>query len=248
MKALILAAGYGTRMYPLTKLRPKSFLEIKHKPLIDYLVKDLDSINKIDKIIIVTNNKFFHIFLKWSKKIDTKKRIVVLNDGTRYPSQRLGAIGDINFVIKQQKLNDDLLVLGGDNLFDQKLDEFIKFCFHKRPHPCLGVYNVKKKELAKRYGVVKLDKHSKVNKFAEKSNNPFSTLAAMCLYFFPKEKLHLFREYLKINRNHIDLAGLYIDWLCKKEKVFGFEFKGNWFDIGQHDSYKKANLIFKKSA
>jgi len=244
MKALILAAGYGTRMYPLTKVCPKSFLEIKNKALIDYLVEELDTINKIDKIIIVTNNKFFDIFVRWAKKVSIKKEILVLNDGTRYPSERLGAIGDINFAIKKEKINDDLLVIGGDNLFDQSVNSFISFCLKKKPHPCLGTYNVRKKELAKRYGIVKLNKDNRIIKFEEKSNNPFSTLIAMCLYFFPKEKLNLFKKYVRINKNHIDFAGLYINWLCKKEKVFAFEFKGKWFDIGQVDSYKQAKLAF----
>lgn len=248
MKALILAAGYGTRMYPLTKVCPKSLLEISGaKASIDYLVEKCDLLKDVNQIIVVTNDKFFSLFSNWSKKNRLNKSLKIINDGTKNPAQRLGAVGDMMFVIEKEKINDDLLVLAGDNLFDENLEDFVYFCFSHRPHPCLGIHDLKRKEWIKRYGTLMLDDKNRIVEFHEKSNKPLSTQVAMCLYFFPKEKLDLFREYIKFHKDKIDLAGFYIDWLCKKEEVFGFEFKGKWFDIGEEDSYKEAKLIFTKN-
>lgn len=257
MKALILAAGFATRLYPLTKDYPKPLLSIGRKPIIDYIIGKLEKIEEIDEIIVVTNSKFISLFKRWAAKLKTPKRISLVDDLTNNLSERRGAIGDMNFAIDKRCIRDDLLVIGGDNLFDGNLNDFLYFAKTNKLHPAIGVYNIKDIHKAKKYGVVKLDKDNKVADFKEKPKIPRSTLVAMCLYYFPKEKLKLIKEYIntKADKSRIipneflrgkhDATGLYIDWLRKKEQVYGFVFDGRWYDIGDSKFYHEARQIFK---
>jgi glucose-1-phosphate thymidylyltransferase len=244
MKALILAAGYGTRLYPLTRSYPKALLKVGHKPIIDYIVAKLDKIDDIDEIIIVTNSRFIALFKKWARLVKTKKKLSLLDDLTKDYAARRGAIGDIYFAINKKRLKSDLLVIGSDNLFDEDLEDFLSTAKFKHPHPVIGIYNLKDTKQAKNYGVVRLDKRNRVIDFKEKPDNPKSKLVAMCLYYFPKEKLGLFRKYLGAKANKRDAVGFYIDWLRRKEKVFGFLFYGNWLDIGGRKTYNEAKKEF----
>lgn len=240
MKALILAAGYATRLYPLTKEYPKSLLKIGRRPIIDYIIDKLNNLDNIDEIIVVTNSKFIAQFRKWKQNLRSQKIISLVDDLTSDNVSRLGAIGDINFVLNKKRIRDDLLVIGGDNLFDGSLKDFLNFAKAHKFHPVIGVYNIKDINKAKKYGVVRLDAKFKVIDFTEKPKNPKSTLVAMCLYYFSKEKLELIKEYLNFKKTKSDATGFYIDWLTKKESVFGFMFEGRWYDIGDPKIYKEA--------
>jgi len=246
MKALILAAGYATRLYPLTKEYPKPLLEVKSRPLVDYILDKLCSVEAIDEILVVTNNKFFLKFKDWAKGKKIKIKLTIVNDLTKSLEDRLGAIGDMNFVIEKKRPNDDLLVIGGDNLFNEGLEGFIEFAKVKAPSPVIGIYDLKNIKEAHKYGVIKLDKNCKVVDFKEKPKLPKSTLVAMCLYYFPKEKLGLIKKYLKDKKNKQDATGYYIDWLRKKEAIYGFTFHGAWYDIGDAKFYNKAKASFAK--
>lgn len=245
MKALILAAGHGTRLYPIIKNTPKAFLEIKGKTLVDYLLEKLKDLDKLVEVFVVTNNKFFALFQDWAKGHRTFPcPIRIVNDGTNTPEERLGSIGDINFVLFNSKINDDLLVIGSDNLFNYDFKEFIPFCRRKIPAVSIGLYDIGNLESAKLFGVVKIDKENKVISFEEKPQNPQTTLAAMCLYYFPKVSLKLIEQYLAQTKN-ADRAGDYIRWLQGKIGVFGFKFTGQWYDIGSIESYHEAQKKFK---
>lgn len=244
MKALILAAGYATRLYPLTKDFPKPLLRVGNRAIIDYIIEKLERIEEIDEVIIITNDRFIPHFNDWSGGIKSNKKIKVLNDLTKTENDKRGAIGDISFAIEKEKLNDDILVIGGDNLFDWYLDDFVQFAKAKNSS-IIGAYDIKDKNAAKKYGVVKIDKENKIIDFKEKPDNPESSLVAMCLYYFPKEKLNFIKEYLLTKTDKKDATGFYIDWLSKKNTVYGFTFGGNWFDIGHHDFYAQAKKIFK---
>lgn len=247
MKALILAAGYATRLYPLTKEYPKSLLAIRKRPMINYIVDKLEEICAIDEIIVVTNSKFFSIFQKWAKGLKVKKRLSLVDDLTKDHAGRRGAIGDMDFAIRKKRIKDDLLVIGGDNLFDGGLEGFLFFAKIHTPHPVIGVYNIKSKIKASKYGVVKLDKRNKIINFSEKPQHPESTLVAMCLYYFPKEKIKRIKEYLGAKSNQHDATGFYIDWLRRRESVYGFIFEGLWYDIGHLKFYKEANKSYGKA-
>ena len=246
MKALLLAAGYATRLYPLTLNQPKPLLPMAGRPVIEFILDIVEPIKELDEIFIVTNQKFTPHFEDWCKKYPSHKKIVIVNDETTTNNDRLGATGDIEFVVRDKLVSDDLLVIAGDNIFRTPLDEFINFSLSKRPSASIGLYDVKDKVLAKKYGIVAIDKNSKVVDFKEKPKNPASTLAAKCLYFFPKEKLGLMKEYLSTGANE-DAPGFFLEWLSKKDIIFGYVFRDEkWFDIGDVKSYKEANREFKR--
>lgn len=165
MKALVLAAGYATRLYPLTKDYPKPLLSVGERPAIDYIVDKLEAIEDIEEIIIVTNSKFIGQFRKWAARLKNKKRLSLVDDLTKSHNTRRGAIGDISFIINKKRLEDDLLVIGGDNLFDGDLGGLLAYAKIKINSPVIGVYDIKKKSRAGEYGVVKLDKHNRIVDF-----------------------------------------------------------------------------------
>jgi len=245
MKALILAAGYATRLYPLTKEYPKPLLKVGHRPIIDYIIDKLERVKDIDEIIVITNSKFISRFRNWMAQLKIKKRISLVDDLTRDHTDRRGAIGDMIFAIDKKQIKDDLLVIGGDNLFDGTLREFLHFAKTNKPNPVIGTYNIRYASNAKDYGVIKLNRKNKITDFKEKPKNPKSTLVAMCLYYFPKEKLGLFKEYINTKTDKHDATGFYIDWLRKKVPVYGFIFAGRWYDIGHHKFYNEAKENFK---
>ena len=248
MKALILAAGYGTRLYPLTKKYPKPLLAVAGRPILDYIFDKLLQVKALKEIIIITNDKFYSKFLAWAKKNERliKKgniSLKVLNDGTTSEDDRLGAIGDIRFALDKTRPNDDVLIAGGDNLFEEDLLSFAEYARANSPRATIGAYDVKKKALAAKYGVVELDAKNRITDFTEKPKVPRSTLAATCLYYIPKEKIGCFKEYAKDPGNECDKSGSFIKWLSRKEKVYAFVFKKRWYDIGDPSVYREADRV-----
>ncbi|MBU1007137.1 MAG: nucleotidyltransferase family protein [Candidatus Omnitrophica bacterium] len=248
MKVLLLAAGYATRLYPLTKNKPKPLLPVAGRPVLEFILDLVEPIKAVDEIFVVTNKKFHADFEDWKAGYKGVKKISIVNDGTLTNDDRIGATGDIDFVIKEKDIKDDLLVLAGDNIFKTGLADFMSFASSKRPSISIGLYDVKDLELAKKYGIVSVDSDNKIRDFREKPKEPTSTLAAECLYFFPKEKIGIMREYLSVGGVK-DAPGYFLEWLYKREAVFGYVFEGdNWFDIGDMRSYEEANRIFKQEA
>lgn len=243
MKALILAGGYGTRLAAVAKNTPKPLLVVCEKSLIDYAVEKLGSIAGFSEIVVVTNNKFYKNFLQWATgHRDAKIRVV--NDGTNTNEERLGSVGDLNYVWNKETAADDWLVIGGDNLFDQGLDAFMSFAISKAPSATIGLYDIGDIKAAVKFGVCALDQNGKVISFQEKPEHPASSKIAMCLYYFPKETLGYIKEYRK-ESNTLDAAGSYIKWLSEKKNVYGFQFSGKWYDIGSIESLEEARAHFK---
>lgn len=245
MKALILAAGYATRLYPLTKQYPKPLLKVKNRPIIDYIVEKLNAVPEVEEVIVVTNDKFFGRFKAWLRRHSGRRRIRLVNDLTKTNRDRLGAIGDTYFVVSTRRIKSDLLVIGGDNLFDAEIRGFVEFARSKKTQPVIGVYDIGNLKDARHYGVLKLDRRGRVTDFKEKPARPTSRMVAMCLYYFPRERLGLLREYMarKATLRH-DATGLYIDWLRKRVSVYGYVFGGRWYDIGDHEFYRQAKRKF----
>lgn len=244
MKALVLAAGYATRLYPLTKDFPKPLLKVGGRPIIDYIIEKLEKLKEVDEIIVVTNSKFFPLFKKWAGKLKLSKRLSLVNDLTKNLSDRRGAIGDMYFAINKRRIKDSLLVIGADNLFDSELKGFMAFIKELRKNPAIGVFDIGSKFSARKYGVIKLDSKNKIIDFQEKPNKPQSTLVAMCFYYFPEEKLGLLKEYYLKPKFKQDATGFYIDWLRKRVVVRGFVFSGSWFDIGDKKFYQQAQKTY----
>jgi glucose-1-phosphate thymidylyltransferase len=242
MKVLLLAAGYGTRLYPLTEELPKALIPLGEKTLLDHLLDKIDAISKtvkIEDITVVSNNKFYGQFLKWQEQLN-RDDIVVVNDGTNNPQERLGAVGDIKFGIGNH--DDDWLVLGSDNFFTWNLGGFIKKSLAGRPIPMVGIYDVRDTANAKQFGVVTTGIDDRVISLVEKPQNPQGTMIATCIYFFPKKTLGFLDEYLHTHLGK-DLAGQYISWLIKKTGLASFRFTGRWFDIGTREALDEAGKI-----
>ncbi len=244
MNSLILAAGYGVRLRPLTLTTPKPLLDVGGKKILDRIIDKIIRIEDAGKIFVVTNQKFFNKFDEWQKGVESSKDIKVLNDGTTSNEARLGAIRDIELAIDELNIDDDLLIIAGDNLFELDLGSFVDFAGAKRDGISIALHNMENRDLARKYGVVELDdKNSDVIGFEEKPDNPKTTLISTCIYYFPKERLKWVSEYLA-NSENIDAPGNYISWLQKKHKVYGFAFEEEWYDIGDMDSYNKANQTY----
>ncbi len=243
MKVLILAAGYGTRLASVIKDTPKPLIPINSRPLIDHIILSFRNIQSLTEIVVVTNNKFYNNFQQWALT-HKEVKVRVVNDGTNTPEERLGSVGDINFVWKNEKELDDWLIVGGDNLFDQDFKEFIDFSHKQSPAISIGVYDIHDKQAANKFGVIGLDSNQKVVSFEEKPANPKSSLITMCLYYFPKTTLAYLPEYLSQSKA-VDAAGSYIQWLSEKKNVYGFQFNGKWYDIGSVESLNEAQKAFK---
>lgn len=245
MKALILAAGYATRLYPLSKDTPKPLLHVANRPIADYIIDKVEPVGQIDKVVLITNQKFYNDFKQWSDRLLCSKAIEIINDGTTSEENRLGAIGDMNFAIQKCGINDDLLVVAGDNLFDFSLADFIEFSRSKSDCAVVGAYDMKNKRLVQKYGTLILDNEKRLIRFEEKPKKPKTTLISVGIYYFPRSKLQRISEYLSKNQEQ-DAPGYYIDWLSKQEKVYGYVFNRSWFDIGDLGSYVKANNEYKR--
>ena len=246
MKVLILAGGYGTRLYPIIKDTPKPLLEIAGKTLIDHLLESVRGFKDINEIFVVTNEKFHETFKTWAQaNKGLPFRLTIVNDGTTTPENRLGSVGDIEFAIRKQHINDDLLILGGDNLFDYSLDSYLSFAQKNRPQVTIGLFDIGNLAEATKFGVVAMDPKGKVTSFEEKPEKPKSSLIAMCCYYLPTESLPFVGEYLKETQK-ADKAGDYIRWLVQRKSVYGFKFDGRWYDIGSVESYKEAQEKFRR--
>jgi len=245
MKVLILAAGYGTRLYPIIKDIPKPLLEVADRALIEHIIVRLNHLKDWDELLVVTNNKFTGHFEQWAKEQTVcPVGIRVVNDGTNTPDDRLGSVGDIRFVIDALNLDDDLLVIGGDNLFDYSLADFVDFSTSKSPSVSIGLYDIEDIQSATKFGVVEVDEDRKIVSFEEKPKQPKSSLIAMCAYYLPKSTLGLVAEYIG-QTDKADKAGDYIHWLVEQGSVYGYTFQGRWYDIGSLESYEEAQERFK---
>jgi glucose-1-phosphate thymidylyltransferase len=245
MKLLILAAGYATRLYPLTKNKAKPLLEVAGKPMIEHVLATTEDIRELDHVFIVTNDKFARDFETWGT--DYRKRhpqcppITVVNDHSTDDRNKLGAIGDIKLVIDSQTVDDDLLIIGGDNLFKSSLVELAKFA--AQHGPTLGVYDVGDLELMKQYGNVSVDGKGRITEFVEKPPQPKTTLAAMCLYYYPRAVLPLIEQYVK-EGNNPDQPGRFVAWLYRRQPVYAHQIRGQWLDIGSFETLEQANREF----
>lgn len=243
MKAIILAAGYGTRLYPLTKDKPKPLLKVAGRPIIDHITRKVEEVEDVDEIFVVTNDKFYNYFVGWSAEFDSKIKIKVINDKTTSNKDRLGSLGDVNFVIEQEDIKESILIVAGDNLFEFSLKEFAES--HKEHNKsAVALYDVQDKELAKHYGIVGVNVENRMIEFEEKPSEPKSTLASTGVYIYPPHVLSMFREFVKKYKNS-DKAGNFLEWLHKKEHVYCYITEKKWFDIGTLDQLEKARKEFR---
>lgn len=243
MKAVVLAGGFATRLYPVTEFTPKPLLPIVGKPIINYIIEKLEIIDEIEEIYISTNKRFEKHFENWLFHLSSKKKIKLIVEETSSEREKMGAVGALKYLIEKEGITDDLMVIAGDNLFDFDLNTFFNY-YKEKKASIVAFYDIKNIQDAKRFGVASVDINQKVIDFEEKPENPKSTLVSTCCYLFPEKSLELLKKYID-DKNNSDHPGSFIKWLSEKESVFGFSFDGNWFDIGHMDAYKQANIEYE---
>ena len=247
MKVVILAAGYATRLYPLTLTQPKPLLLVAGKPMIEYVLDNLAPIGGLDRIYVVTNAKFAQHFQKWAdqyRELKAKLDFTIVNDGSTDDSNKLGAIGDLHLVLTREHLDDDVIVVAGDNLFSQPLTDYGRFCRQKNA-PVLAVYDVGELEQIKKYNSISIDAEGRITFFEEKPKNPTSTLTGIALYFYPKQTLPLIKQYIA-EGNNPDQPGRLIQWLYSRVPAYTWRVPGIWYDIGSKEALEEANRVFAK--
>jgi len=240
LKALILAGGYATRLYPLTRDRPKHLLEVDGRPLLELLLERLP-LGELDAVYVVTNAKFADRFREWAESYPTD--VIVLDDGTTSDEDRLGAIGDLQLVIESEGIDDDLIVAAGDSIFTERLDDFARFG-RERDAAAIAVYDVGDLEAMKQLSSIGVDADSRLVTFEEKPEQPESTLAGIALYFYPRAILPLVGEYLA-EGNNPDQPGRLIGWLYERTPVYAWRVPGRWFDIGTPETLAEAERLFE---
>ncbi len=235
MKCLVLAAGYATRLYPLTENFPKPLLEVKGKTILDWLIDDIDTLGKIDEYVVISNSKFVEHFYKWAK---TKlQNVTVLDDGTSTNETRLGAVKDIAFAIDRLKIDDDILVIAGDNLIDFSLTEFIKYAEEKKTS-CIMRYFEANNEKLKKCGVVCVDENDKITDMEEKPREPKSNWCCPPFYFYPRADVKLVQKGIDSGCS-VDAPGSFAAWLSGETAVHAMKMPGKRYDIGTLESYTK---------
>jgi glucose-1-phosphate thymidylyltransferase len=241
VKALILAAGYATRLYPLTLDRPKALLPVGGKPMLDHLMEQLEQVEGLDEVYVVTNSKFAETFREWAAG-RSGLPLRILDDGTVDDDSKLGAIGDLALTIREAGIDDDLIVLAGDNLFSESIAPFPVFALDKGG-PAIGVYDVGDLDTIRRYSVIELDDDDRLTRLEEKPEQPRSTLAGIALYFYPRSALRYVREYLE-DGNNPDQPGRLVQWLYPRTAVYGWRVPGRWFDVGSKETLAEADRAF----
>lgn len=244
MKAIILAAGYATRLYPLTIDRPKALLPIAGKPILDYIVDEIETIEEVNSLVIISNDKFYNNFEEWKSTRSSRLEITVLNDNTTDDTNKLGAVGDVEYAIEKLGIDEDILVMAGDNIFTFKLKDFAEFYKEKKSDTILAKRIESISDL-KRMGNAVLNGSGKVLDMVEKPENPPSDIAVYAVYMYKKETVPMIKQYLEEGGNP-DAPGFFPSWLHKKKDVYAYVFEGDCYDIGTPESYKEVNKIFEK--
>jgi glucose-1-phosphate thymidylyltransferase len=246
MKILILAAGYAIRLHPLTIDNPKPLLEVGGERIIDRIIDKIAEVDSACQIYIITNAKFFGKFDEWLKNSKYKNRVALINDATLSNETRHGAIKDMEIAISEKRIDDDLLVIAGDNLFDFSLGAFLESARKNPDDISIALHDVADIGAAKKFGVVKIDEQNRVVDFEEKPAAPKSTLISTGIYHIPRGKIGTIKEFIKNSAQRSDAPGYYVSWMSKNYKVYGIAFLEDWCDIGDIESLKTADRKYSK--
>ena len=241
MKCLILAAGYATRLYPLTENFPKPLLNVGDKTILDWLLDDIDTAGEVDEYVVISNHKYAHHFENWASSKSLK--ITVVDDGTDTNETRLGAVKDIQFAIESLNIDDDILVIAGDNVLDFSLTEFIAYAKEKNTSCIMRYYEPEFQKLLK-CGVVTVDGNDKVLNMTEKSPAPATNWCCPPFYYYTKNDAKLVQKGIDCGCG-TDAPGSYIAWLCEQTDVHAMEMLGKRYDIGNLESYEKVKEAYK---
>lgn len=243
MKAILLVAGYATRLYPLTKNMPKALLNIAGKPILTSIYEQLETLDAVDEVYVVSNHKFYEHFVKWANELNGTKKITVIDDGTTNEDNRRGAIGDIKYTIDQMAIDEDIVVVAGDNFFTYKLKDMYDY-YKKVNDDCVCVKEIDDVEELKAFAVASLGADNRIEQLEEKPQQPKSNTAVFATYMYTKETIKLFEQYLN-EGNKPDAPGYFVEWLYRKKPVYAYKFVGECYDIGTPQSYEEVGNLFK---
>ena len=236
-------AGYATRLYPLTLNTPKALLQIAGKPIVEYILDEIYTIPDIDKVYVVTNSKFYPNFCDWVEGLSGNKPIEVIDDGTSTEETRLGAVGDIKFTIDRCAIDDDLMIIAGDNFFTYRLADYYAD-FRKNPHDFVVAKELDDIEQLKHFAVAKLDADGRIIDLQEKPSKPESNIAIYATYTYLRETLPLFERYFA-EGNRGDAPGYFVQWLHKIKPVYAWRMNGDCYDIGTQKAYDDVRAMFE---
>lgn len=247
MKNIIIAAGYATRLYPLTENFPKPLLEIGGSTILGRILDDVDTFPEIDEHVIVTNHKFAHIFEDWKAKQSYRKPITIIDDGTSTNETRLGAVKDLLLAIETRNIDDDILVLAADNILDFSFRGFIDF-FKEKKTSCIMCHEQPELKKLQRTGVVVLDENNKVLNMEEKPEHPKSHWAVPPFYIYSRKDVQLIIQNSKFLTQHfVDAPGNLAHYMCDKVSMHAWQMPGARFDIGSLDTYEEAKRRYSKN-
>jgi len=246
VKLIVLGAGYATRLHPLTLNQPKPLLTVAGKPMVEHVLDNVRGIADLDHIHIVTNARFAEHFQAWADRYEASHPISIINDRSTDDSNKLGAIGDIHLALKEGNLDDDVVVIAGDNLFSESLDDFGAFSRAKNA-PVLGVYDVGNLEEIRKYNAIDIDEDDRITFFEEKPAHPKSTLTGIALYYYPKSALPLIDQYMA-EGNNPDQPGRLVQWMYQRTPFYVWRVPGIWYDVGSKETLEEANRIFAAPA
>lgn len=241
MKCLILAAGYATRLYPLTENFPKPLLKVGDKTILDWLVDDIDETGLVDEYIVISNHKYACHFNEWAKT--KKQKVTVIDDGTQSNETRLGAVKDIQFAIDALNLDDEMLVIAGDNVLDFSLKTFIKYAMDKKTSCVMRYYESDVKRLQKS-GVAEVDETDKIISMEEKPKMPKANWCTPPFYYYTRIDARLVRKGIEAGCG-TDAPGSYIAWLTTQTTVHSMKMPGSRYDIGNLESYEKVKSEYR---
>ena len=241
MKCLILAAGYATRLYPLTENFPKPLLDVNGKTILDWLIDDIDTLGVIDEYVVISNHKFAHHFDAWAE--GKSQKITVVDDGTSTNETRLGAVCDIQYAIDKLSLDDEMLVIAGDNVLDFSLTKFIAYAKGKNTSCILRYFEPSRERLTKS-GVVSVGENDRVIAMTEKPSDPATNWCCPPFYYYTSEDAKLVQKGIDEGCG-TDAPGSYIAWLCTKTVVHAMEMPGKRYDIGNLESYEKVKSEYR---
>ncbi len=245
MKAILLAAGFATRLYPLTRNRAKPLLEVGGQPIINHLIGRIQELPDLSEIIVVANAKFSSDFAGWKAGFQCRVPVEVLNDGTTSDATKLGAIRDIEFATRRADLNgEDWIVAAGDNLIGFDLRP-CHAAFRRSGRPTILVRKIDEESRQRKYNEVRLDSQGNVRLFREKPASPESRLAAICFYFLTPEVVPLLGDYLAAGGNP-DAPGYFIEWLSERISLAATGIGEPWFDIGDRASLEEAREVYEQ--
>ena len=245
VKAIVLAAGYATRLHPLTKSRPKALLPVAGRPILDFIADEIDTLDEVDEIVVVSNHLFIGHFEKWAAnrlRSGGRKPIVLLDDGSTDDTDKLGAIGDIQFCIDRLSIDEDVVIIAGDNLFTYRLADALAFFRQTGVDTVLGKRLDDKDEL-RRMAVATLGEGGLILDMVEKPAEPASDIGIFATYFYRRETLPLFRIYLD-EGGKPDAPGFFPSWLYRIHEVRAYVFDGDCYDIGTPKAYEQVRAIF----